>query len=206
VTDDPLDPFAVAEKARGACLEVLADVSDDELDLATACSEYTVAGVAEHLCRSMTLLGTVGGHVAGADPGADGGADLPTRIGRSASEAIASWRQRGLDGTVQIGSSSYSAALAVEIVSLELLVHAWDIADATGRSLHVDPDVAAHVLACARRLVTADKRGRGFAADVPVDPHAPALQHLVAFTGRAPVGLDGRIRDARFPNVNPSNR
>jgi hypothetical protein len=42
------------------------------------------------------------------------------------------------------------------------------------------------VLDRARDLITADKRGRSFAAEVPARPEATALQRLVAFTGRTP--------------------
>ena len=35
-------------------------------------------------------------------------------------------------------------------------------------------------------LITEDKRGRSFAAEVPAGPDATALHRLIAFTGRAP--------------------
>ena len=38
----------------------------------------------------------------------------------------------------------------------------------------------------ARQLITEDKRGRSFAAEVPVGSRATALQRLIAFTGRVP--------------------
>jgi hypothetical protein len=52
--------------------------------------------------------------------------------------------------------------------------------------MEVAGEVAEHVLGCARELITADKRGRSFAAEVPAGPTATALQQLVAFTGREP--------------------
>ena len=78
------------------------------------------------------------------------------------------------------------ASLAVEIIPLELLVHGWDIAHATGYDIDVTPEVADYVLDRARELVTEDKRGRSFAAEVPARAEATVLQRLIAFTGRVP--------------------
>ena len=41
------------------------------------------------------------------------------------------------------------------------------------------------MLGRARELVTPDKRGRSFAAEVPAAPSATVLERLIAFTGRA---------------------
>ncbi len=65
-------------------------------------------------------------------------------------------------------------------------MHGWDIARATGRDIDVPPEVGGYVLDRARELITEDKRGRSFAAEVPAGPDATVLQRLIAFTGRVP--------------------
>ena len=145
----------------------------------------------------MALLGSVAGEQAGdaGDPvagaldarvGAVASAALAARVGSVASAAVAAWRRRGLDGSVAVGRSTLPASLAVEIIPLELVVHGWDLARATGRGIDVPAEVAGHMLDSARRLITPDKRGRSFAAEVPAAPDATTLQRLIAFTGRAP--------------------
>jgi hypothetical protein len=42
------------------------------------------------------------------------------------------------------------------------------------------------VLRRARSLITPDKRGRSFAAEVPAGQAATVLERLIAFTGREP--------------------
>ncbi|HXO23902.1 MAG TPA: TIGR03086 family protein, partial [Streptosporangiaceae bacterium] len=96
------------------------------------------------------------------------------------------WRRRGLGGSVAVGRSTLPAALAAEIIPMELLVHGWDVARATGSQIEVPAEVASHLLGCAHSLVTPDKRGRSFAAEVPVGPSATVLERLIAFTGRQP--------------------
>jgi uncharacterized protein (TIGR03086 family) len=108
------------------------------------------------------------------------------QVAVTAEAALAAWRRRGLDGSVAVGRSTLPASLAVEIIPLELLVHGWDIARATGGEIDVPAEVAGYVLGRARELITEDKRGRSFAAEVPAGPTATALQRLIAFTGRVP--------------------
>jgi len=172
-----------AAAALAACRTVLAGVSPADLTRPSPCAEYTVAEVGEHLARSMVLLGGVGG-----GSSTYPGGPLDRRITTLAEAALTAWQRRGLDGTVAVGRSEYPAALALEIIPLELLVHGWDVADATGQPLDVAPQVAEHVLAAAHELITPERRGRAFAEEVHADPNASALDRLVAFTGRRSLG------------------
>jgi uncharacterized protein (TIGR03086 family) len=130
----------------------------------------------------MVLLASVAGEQID-DPG---GGTLEKQVTATAEAALAAWRRRGLDGSVAVGRSIMPASLAVEIIPLELLVHGWDIARATGSAMDVSPEVAGYVLRRARELITEDKRGRSFAAEVTAGPEATVLQRLIAFTGRTP--------------------
>jgi len=177
-----METFDCAAIALPACLAVLRRLGPDDLGRPTPCAEYTVEGVGEHVVRSMVLLASVAGEQAG-DPMAGA---LDARVGAVAEAALAAWRRRGLDGSVAVGRSTLPAGLAAEIIPLELLVHGWDIARATGGDIDVPVEVTAHVLDRAGRLITPDKRGRSFAAEVVAAPGATILQRLIAFTGRAP--------------------
>lgn len=177
-----LDPFDCAAITLTACRLVVRQLTDDELAAPTPCTEYTVAEVGLHVVRSMVLLASV----AGEQLDAPVAGTLEDTVTATAEAALTAWRRRGLGGTVAVGRSVLPAGLAVEIIPLELLVHGWDIAWATGRDLDVSPAVAGHVLARARQLITADKRGRSFAAEVTAGPEATVLQRLIAFTGRTP--------------------
>jgi uncharacterized protein (TIGR03086 family) len=177
-----VETFECAAAALPACVAVLRRLGPDDLDRPTPCAEYTVEGVGEHLVRSMVLLASVAGS---AVDGSAAGA-LDARVGAAAEAALAAWRRRGLDGSVAVGRSTLPARLAVEIIPLELVVHGWDVARATGGDIDVPAEVTRHVLDRARQLITPDKRGRSFAAEVPTGPDATILQRLIAFTGRAP--------------------
>jgi uncharacterized protein (TIGR03086 family) len=177
-----MGPFDCAAEAWPACRAVLLRLTEDDLSRPTPCTEYTVGDVGQHVVRSMMLLASVAGEQI--DSPAAG--TLEEVVAATAEAALAAWRRRGLDGSVAVGRSVMPAGLAVEIIPLELLVHGWDIAQATGHRIDASPEVATYLLDRARDLITEDKRGRSFAARVPARPEATALQRLIAFTGREP--------------------
>ena len=189
-----MDSFECASVTLAACRSVLGRLTADDLGRPSPCSEYTVGEVGEHVVRSMVLLGAVTGglagelaeRLAGGFAGGSASGSLEERVTVTAGAALAAWRQRGVDGSVAVGRNTLPASLAVEIIPLELLVHGWDLARATGSEIDVAPEVADYVLGRARLLITPDKRGRGFAAEVPAGPSATALERLIAFTGREP--------------------
>jgi uncharacterized protein (TIGR03086 family) len=178
----PPSPFACASVALQACRAVLRRLSPEDLLRPTPCTEYTVGEVGQHLVRSMVLLGSA----AGEQIGAPVAGPLEDDVAATAEAALAAWRRRGLDGSVAVGRSVWPAGLAVEVIPLELLVHGWDIARATGGEIDVPAEIAGYVLGRARELITDDKRGRSFAAEVSAGPDATAWQRLIAFTGREP--------------------
>jgi uncharacterized protein (TIGR03086 family) len=177
-----MGPFDCAAVTLPACRAVLQRLTEEDLSRSTPCTEYTVGDAGQHLVRSMVLLASV----AGEQIDSSGAGTLDIKVAATAEAALAAWRHRGLDGSVAVGRSVLPASLAVEIIPLELLVHGWDIAHATGYDIDVTPEVAGYVLDRARELVTEDKRGRSFAAEVPAGAEATVLQRLIAFTGRAP--------------------
>jgi uncharacterized protein (TIGR03086 family) len=190
-----MGPFDCAAVTLAACRAVLGRLTEDDLSRPSPCAEYTVGEVGEHVVRSMVLLASVAGAQAGnpaagsvgpAAGSAGSVGPLEEQVAVTAEAALAAWRRRGLGGTVAVGRSTLPANLAVEIIPMELLVHGWDMARATGQQIDVPPEVVDHVLGRARELVTEDKRGRSFAAEVPAGPEATTLQRLIAFTGRVP--------------------
>ena len=177
-----MGPFDCAAVTMQACRAVLRGITADDLSRPTPCTEYTVGEVGQHVVRSMILLASVAGEPL--DSPLTG--TLEGDVAAATEGALGAWRRRGLEGSVAVGRSILPASLAAEIIPLELLVHGWDIARATGRDIEVPAEVAGYVLGRARELITEDKRGRSFATEVPAGPEASLLQRLIAFTGRAP--------------------
>jgi uncharacterized protein (TIGR03086 family) len=71
---------------------------------------------------------------------------------------------------------------------MEFLVHAWDFAAATGRSVPANDGLSAYVLGLAHGLIRPAFRGegQGFGDELPSGDDAGPMERLLAFTGRQP--------------------
>ncbi|MEP6651629.1 MAG: TIGR03086 family metal-binding protein [Lapillicoccus sp.] len=177
-----LDPLTSANATLAVLQHVLRGISEDDLSASTPCTEFTVGQLEAHLLGSLSsLTGLAGGTLVPATA-----VDLESRIADAAQRAVETWMERGLEGTVQAGPEELPATLAASILSVEFLVHAWDFASATGQKVAVSDEVATYVLSLAEQIVTPKLReSAGFDSAIPISGDAPALNRLVAFSGRA---------------------
>jgi uncharacterized protein (TIGR03086 family) len=177
-----LNPLTSANATLAVLQNVLRGIGHGDLGRPTPCTEFTVGQLETHLLGSLTsLTGLAGSTLVTSSAG-----DLESRIADAALQAVEAWMKRGLDGTVQAGPQELPAPLAASILSVEFLVHAWDFASATGQKLPVSDEVATYVLSLTEQLVTPELReSAGFYPAIPISGDAPALDRLIAFSGRA---------------------
>jgi uncharacterized protein (TIGR03086 family) len=180
----PTDELASAEAALRALQHVLHPISRDECSKSTPCSEYDVVQLTDHLLNSITLIG----EAAGAEfPQRDSDDSVERQVVGAARPALDAWKRRGLDGAVTVGAGEIPAKSAASILSIEFLVHGWDYAATTGHPINVAEPLAEYVLGLANKVITPQGRATvGFADPVAVNEDAPALDRLIAFTGRDP--------------------
>jgi len=177
-----LDQLTSADATLAVCQNVLRGIGESDLGRPTPCSKFTVAQLADHLIGSLVGLGSMAGAVV--KPAESG--TVESRVAFAAQQALEAWDQRGLEGTVKRGERDIPAALAASIVSLELLIHAWDFAVATGQQVSVSDEVSLYVLDLAQQVISPQARDSGsFAEAVEVGPDIDVLGRLIAFTGRA---------------------
>lgn len=186
---DPIDELVAAEAALAVLQQVLRQVRPDDGDRATPCSEFTVDQLTEHLLDNLVGLGTMaeaelvrpeGAHPAG--PG------LEDAVAVLAAGVIEAWRRRGLAGMARSPFGEAPAPVLAGIVAIELLLHAWDYAQATGAVITASDELVAYVSGLAERVVPG-ARGRAFADETEAPGHADALTRLAAYSGRTPMVL-----------------
>ncbi len=171
---------------------LVAAVPDDRLAGPTPCPAYTVADLCDHI-GGLTVAFTAAarkqrlpGH---GGPTADGSALEPgwrERIGDDLVELAAAWREpAAYEGTTMAGPVELPAPVAALVALDEVVVHAWDLARATGQEL--DPDATA-VAACLGFMgqFEAPLQDGPFGPPVPVPSDAPAMDRLAGRTGRDP--------------------
>lgn len=173
------------ERAIGATETVVRDIEPGQLERATPCSDWNVRELLNHLLGQMWVLE---GRLAGAeprhraDPGALPGEDLvgddPAGSYKEVAQAVlAASRIEGSDERAGPMSDAYT---------VDVVVHGWDLAQATGQQMRADEEVAEHLLRFVRMGITEERRAPMFGAEVEAPPDAPATERLVAFLGRAP--------------------
>ncbi|HEY8544376.1 MAG TPA: TIGR03086 family metal-binding protein [Acidimicrobiales bacterium] len=72
-------------------------------------------------------------------------------------------------------------------LNFDLVVHGWDLAQATGLDDTIDPDDAARVLAAAQGLGDILRTSGQFGPELPVPPDADVQTRLIAYLGRKPI-------------------
>ena len=180
----PTDELDSAEASLRVLQSVLHPIANDDWSRPTPCREFDLAGLTDHLMRSITLIG----QAAGAQlPERDATDSVERQVIAAARPALDAWHRRGLDGTVEFGDNEAPAQMLAGILSLEFLVHAWDYATAMERSLDVPDSLSDYVMGVAKSVITPEGRKRaGFDDPVDIAADARSLDKLVAYTGRNP--------------------
>jgi uncharacterized protein (TIGR03086 family) len=173
---------------------VLSRITPEQYSSTTPCSEWSVHDVVNHLIGTLWLGTALLSDSPPTVPVAPG--DLPPtdlvgddhmrsyRTGVDALLVAAS--EDALNRLHQTPLGEIPGTALAGFTTLDIAVHGWDLAKATGQDATLDDDLAEQVLAFGRVGVTDDSRGTRIAAAVPVDDHASATDRLVAFLGRTP--------------------
>ncbi|WP_236792386.1 TIGR03086 family metal-binding protein [Amycolatopsis sp. GM8] len=175
---DPIDPLIAAEASLAALQPILRGLRDEDRTRPTPCDDYDCHALAEHLFGSLTTLGDM----AGATVTRPDGGSLEACVSEMTGEVIKAWLAHRGDTIV---GGDLPADTAKTILSLELLLHGWDFARASGKTMKVSDELVAYV--SQRGLPTIDgSRERGvFRAAVDAPAEAGALDRLAAYSGRS---------------------
>jgi uncharacterized protein (TIGR03086 family) len=84
-----------------------------------------------------------------------------------------------------MGNPTPAADIAAMLI-MEMVLHGWDIAQATGQDYRCDDAVATNVLQTVEAQGEMFRQYQGFAAIVPVPDDATALDRALALSGRDP--------------------
>lgn len=154
-------------------------VASEQFALPTINEGWTVRDVINHVLDSehwaMAMIATGDGDFTSADfLGDNEPSGVVERTGANLLELV---RQHADDPTEQ----SFDLSITV----LELMGHGWDIAEATGQSTDMAPDVADWCLVRARqRMGRPDARGEFFKPAIPISETASAPDRLAAYLGK----------------------
>ena len=177
--------------------QVLARITDDQLDGPTPCPDYRVGDLIQHV-GGLSLAFTNAAQKGGGDMAEQTGTgdaslletDWRTRIPADLDALGAAWRDASAwAGMTRVGGMDLPGDVAGAVTLDEVLLHGWDLARATGHdydATHGEIEAClAFVGPTAEPGQEASREGI-FGPVVPVAASAPAIDRLVGLAGRDP--------------------
>jgi uncharacterized protein (TIGR03086 family) len=187
-----MDPLTRLQAAVVQARPVVAGTASSSLAGPTPCADWDVRAVLNHMLGVLMMFRDVAtdNH---ADPSLFDrdliGRDPLESFDKLAAQTVAAWRARGLGGIATLPFGECPAGFALGLPTMEMVVHAWDLATATNKAVDWDQNLLVDTLRFARATFTpSDARGASFLPQIPVADDAPTIEQLVGFLGRtAPV-------------------
>ncbi len=182
----PADELESAEESLAVLEKVLHGIAKDDESKQTPCREFDVAKLTDHLMNSITAIG---GYAGAEFPVWDREDSVERQVILAARPALDAWHKRGLDGTVPFGGGEAPATMMAGVLSMEFLIHAWDYAMATGRTVDAPDSLSDFVMGLAKVIITpAGRSSVGFDDPIQASADACTPDRLIAYTGRKPAG------------------
>jgi len=187
------------ERALGYTRVVLADVGPDNLDAPTPCSGWTLTRLLEHMEDALDAFTEAAAgqvHVQLVRP-------TGSRVDALRDKACAllgAWTDARPRTPVTVGDRQLEAPLLVATAALEIAVHGWDVAQATGRRTPIPEDLARGLQPIAARVVQPTDRGSLFGPARRPEPPTTPSDDLMAFLGRMTGPVGGKSAEPPSPD------
>jgi uncharacterized protein (TIGR03086 family) len=184
-----MEPLAQLDQLAPELGGVVSGIRPDQLDNPTACANFTVRGVLDHMVGGATMFAAA---FRGETPPAPPSGDVLENFEPVLGNLFEAMHEPGaLDRTVEAPFGAVPGDVFARFVVLDGLVHGWDMATATGQPYHPSDELVAEADAFARATLDPLRDGETFAAAVEPPADATPIERLVAYTGRT---LNGGAR------------
>jgi len=190
-----MELYEAFDQAITATAAIVKTVRPDQAGAPTPCTEWDVRDLLNHVIGTLWLSEALFADHAprylmapGALPGTDLAGEDPAAAYAGASTAARTAASAG-DTLTRVHPTPLGQmpgpALA-GFTTLDILVHGWDLAKATGQPANLDDALTARVLTFAEQAITPGSRAPRIGPALPVAADAPLTDRLVAFLGRQP--------------------
>jgi uncharacterized protein (TIGR03086 family) len=184
-----MDAISVFQRAIAQTGGIVAGVKPDQMGASTPCTDWDVRALLNHTIAGVQVFDDAArgrDFDASAFAADNVGDDPAAAFDKQAAKLSAAVSRPGvLDATWNMPFGQVPGTAGISFATLELAMHGWDIARATGQSPDFDPEVTEVALAAARQAPAELVRNPGvFGPEVPCSPDTPAHDRLAAFAGR----------------------
>ncbi|MGH8986128.1 MAG: TIGR03086 family metal-binding protein [Acidimicrobiia bacterium] len=190
-----MDTYQALHAAISSTRPIVQGTTPAQFDRPTPCTAWDVRALLNHIVGTLwsaqaLLTDTQPPHGLGPGglPDTDLVGDNPIaayKEGAAAARAAAGAGE-ALEESHQTPLGEMPGAGLAGFASLDLLVHGWDLARATGQAASFDEELVAHCFGFAQQVITDQMRGPLIGSPVPVPDAAPPIERLAGFMGRHP--------------------
>ena len=161
-------------------------VGTEDMGRDTPCAKFAVRDLYDHMIGGASQFAP---QLRGATPGEPPtltDAERPAAFERAIEELHDAIKAPGaMERTVNLPFGAVPGSVLAAFLTVDGMCHTWDLSRAMGVDYEPPAELAEAVLATARQLIAPEMRdGDTFAAETPITDDAPAVERLVAFTGR----------------------
>lgn len=183
--DIPITQLLAAAGTRA--LPVVDGITDDHLAGPTPCADYTVADLANHLYQVVVNFQVLAakGEVDWTVPADNLHGDWRKQFAAEVDNLVAAWAAPGSEEGVSAGWGLPSRTIG-HMALLDLTLHAWDLARATGRPYEPAPEAVAEIGAFIDTMAPMARENNVFGPEFPVPADASAFDRILGAAGRNP--------------------
>ena len=183
------------EPAARRLADLVASVPDDRLDAPTPCPDYRLGALLDHVGSAALAFAAAARKDTEASsrraPGSSQlGDDWRHRIPRDVIALAEAWREPSAwSGMTRIAGLDLPGEVTGLFALDELVIHAWDVARASGQPYDPDPASVQVLLEFVGQFCgpgMQQQRSGLFGPEVPVPEDAPLFHQVLGMTGRDP--------------------
>jgi uncharacterized protein (TIGR03086 family) len=177
-------------KAMAATRRYVDAVGADQWHGPTPCSEWDVKQVVNHIVgENLWAAELLGGktieQVGNALDGDLAGDDPAAAFRNSVSVAASAAQAPGATATIcHLSFGDYSGSDYAAQLFMDMLIHGWDVAKATGQDTRLDPELVAACMPIAQHMTSQFRSAGVFGSDLSVSADADPQTKLLALVGR----------------------
>ncbi|MFJ6751276.1 MULTISPECIES: TIGR03086 family metal-binding protein [unclassified Streptomyces] len=181
---------ALMEEATSAALPVLRGVRDEQLGQRTPCTDYDLRALLNHLFQVVVAFQDPDG-TKQVDPDhtpdrlGEYGGQWPDRFAEEAARLAGTWAAPGVEGA-RTGAMGLPGRTVGGMALLDLTLHAWDAARASGQDYAPPERCVTELRALVAELAPTARKMSVLGGPVDVPAGAPPFDKLLAESGRDP--------------------
>lgn len=190
----PMADAALTARAAAPLIEVIHNITPNELSEPTPCTEYDVGKLVNHLLFwGPSLEGAARKEVVAPPAKTESDVDLTrgewaTTLQEQLQRITAAWSEPGAwQGLTRMGGPmELPASLIGGMVLGELVVHGWDLARATGQHPTWDEDLLRYVHEEVAKSAEQGRQMGIYGPEVTVPASSSTMDRVLGITGRDP--------------------